>query len=115
MLNLARLLTLQIWDIASESIHHKFREHRKEVCSLAFSSDGRLVVSGSADQTAKIWNVADWKTRDYVDGSSKTLETSNKVRTVTISSDGRLVAAGDSGGVREIIIVCLDVFPIQFL
>ena len=50
-----------------------------------------------------------------MDGSSKTLETSNKVRTVTISSDGRLVAAGDSGGVREIIIVCLDVFPIQFL
>ena len=107
MLNLARLLALQIWDIASESIHCKFRGHTQEVSSLAFSSDGRFVISGSADQTARIWNVAG--------GPPKTLVTPNKVGSVAISSDGRLVAAGDSGGVREIIIVCWDVFRIQFL
>ena len=30
--------------------------HSSSVYSVAFSPDGKLVVSGSADETVKIWN-----------------------------------------------------------
>ncbi|KAI1150731.1 WD40 repeat-like protein [Nemania diffusa] len=34
-----------------------FRGHEAYICSVAFSPDGRLLVSGSNDGTARIWNV----------------------------------------------------------
>ena len=70
-----------------------FQGHTREIYSLAFSPDGRLIVSGSGDRTARIW--------DMTDGSSKILATADLpddddtwVVSVAINSDGRLVATG---------------------
>ena len=77
-----------------------FQGHTQEVYSLVFSSDGRLVVSGSGDRTMRIW--------DMTDGTSKTLTIADPpdnfdagVTSVAISSDGRLVAAGSLDTVRD--------------
>ena len=85
-------------DIAKERIRDRFEGHTWGICSLTFSSDGRFLVSGSADRTTRIWNMAD--------GSSKTLPiTGNvgaRVESVAISSDGQLIAAGSSDTVRDL-------------
>ena len=72
--------------------------HQREITSLDFSADGCLVISGSYDQTARIW--------DMSNGSSNILTIDNPdrsdiVTSVAISPDGQFVAAGsDRHGVH---------------
>ena len=95
MLNIKRLL--QIWDIAKKRIRKIFQGHTHVIYSLAFSSDGRSIVSGSGDRTTRIW--------DMTDRLSKTIATTGSaggvITCMTINSDGRLVAVGDHCGVRD--------------
>ena len=66
--------------------------HRDEINSLDYSKDGRFIVSGSEDGTARIW--------DLDTNSHRVLETQategedTAVVSVSVSHDGRLVAAG---------------------
>jgi len=70
-----------------------FDGHRRDVYSLDFSPDGRLLVSGSDDKTVRIWNM--------IDGTSKVLTINDEdstinggVTSVAISPNGQFVAAG---------------------
>ncbi|KAJ7723497.1 hypothetical protein DFH07DRAFT_759459, partial [Mycena maculata] len=48
---------IQIWDITSgKLILGPFDGHRDVVTSMAFSEDGKRLVSGSMDRTVRIWN-----------------------------------------------------------
>ncbi|GKU08434.1 unnamed protein product [Fusarium langsethiae] len=62
--------------------------HTSEVNSVVFSSDGRLIASGSNDNTIKIWNVATGKEEQTLEGHT------NLVTSVVFSSDDRLIASG---------------------
>ena len=69
-----------------------FKRHENEVNSVAFSPDGRHLVSGSDDRSVCIWNIRD--------GSSKLLPTTTDLGffvSVVFSPDGRYIAAGDLG------------------
>ena len=50
---------IQIWDIASRTILNVYDGHQQEIYSLDYSRDGRLIVSGSGDRTARIWDTKD--------------------------------------------------------
>ena len=71
-----------------------FDGHHGEVYSLDFSPDGRFIVSGSQDETARIWSM------DL--GTSKVLAINDRdsannyasVSSVAISPNGKLVASG---------------------
>jgi hypothetical protein len=64
------------------------RGHTSWVTSVAFSPDGRLLASGSDDQTLKLWDV---ETRQEV----RTLRGhTDPVWSVAFSPDGRLLASG---------------------
>ena len=82
----------QIWDIGRKRIRYTFEGHQQEIYSLDFSHDGALIVSGSGDKTARIW---DMNTRE-----SKVLPIDDDpnvdagVTSVAISPDARFVAAG---------------------
>ena len=53
------LVSFQIWEIKSRRIRSTFEGHTQEIYSLDFSRDGMLIVSGSGDRTARIWNLSD--------------------------------------------------------
>ena len=67
-----------------------FKRHRNEVNSIAFSPDGRSLVSGSNDYSVRIWNIRD--------GSSKELPVTDAglLLSVVFSPDGRYIAAGNT-------------------
>ena len=67
-----------------------FKGHKSTVNSLAFSPNGRSLISGSDDRSVRIWNIRD--------GSSKVLPlivTSSFFISVAFSPYGRYVAAGN--------------------
>ena len=66
-----------------------FKRHKHEVNSIAFSPDGRSLVSGSDDGSVRIWNIRG--------GSSKELAgTAGFLLCVVFSPDGRYIAAGNA-------------------
>ncbi|RKL13866.1 hypothetical protein BFJ70_g15820 [Fusarium oxysporum] len=62
--------------------------HTNRVSSVVFSSDGRLIASGSDDKTIKIWNMATGKEEQTLEGHT------SGVMSVVFSKDGRLIASG---------------------
>jgi WD40 repeat protein len=62
--------------------------HTNLVSSVAFSPDGRLLASGSWDQTIKLWGVASGSLVRTLTGHT------DDVNSVAFSPDGRLLASG---------------------
>jgi WD40 repeat protein len=49
--------TLEVWDSSAGERIGNFQGHFNILSAISFSSDGRLIVSGSNDETVRIWNV----------------------------------------------------------
>ncbi|KAF7360114.1 Chromatin associated protein [Mycena venus] len=88
--------SVRIWDIAKKRIRNVFSGHTQEIYSLDFSRDGRRIVSGSGDRTARIWDMESGSCIVLaVDGDGADAATGDAgVTSVAISPDGRYVAAG---------------------
>ena len=61
--------------------------HSRHVWRVAMTPDGRRAISGSADKTARVWDLRTGKLQ-------ATLEHSNVVQSVAISPDGRFALTG---------------------
>jgi WD40 repeat protein len=64
--------------------------HSNGVGSVTISPDGRTLVSGSSDDTIKIWNMATGEQIRTLSGHSK------GILSVAISPDGRTLASGST-------------------
>jgi RNA polymerase sigma factor (sigma-70 family) len=62
--------------------------HTDPVTSVAFTSDGKTLASGSHDETVRLWDVAAGKERDTLKGHSK------PVSSVAFTPDGKSLASG---------------------
>ena len=62
--------------------------HGNSVLSAAFSPDGRFVVTGSSDRTAKLWEAGTGRLVRTLEGHG------NRVRSAAFSPDGRFVVTG---------------------
>ena len=48
---------IELWELATGQLRHQFRGHLAPIRSLAFSSDGCTLVSGSEDATVLVWDL----------------------------------------------------------
>jgi WD40 repeat protein len=49
--------SIELWELATGQLRHKFRGHLAPIRLLAFSSDGCTLVTGSEDATILVWDV----------------------------------------------------------
>jgi hypothetical protein len=49
--------TVRLWDVVAGQELHCFRGHTASVTSVALSADGSRAVSGSLDQTVRVWEI----------------------------------------------------------
>jgi WD40 repeat protein len=78
--------TIRIWDAnTSVAAHPILEDYRASINSVAFSRDGLLIVSGSNDQTVRIWDVLTVTERRVMVARDAVLST-------TFSPDGRTIA-----------------------
>ncbi|KAI3571439.1 hypothetical protein IWW34DRAFT_291909 [Fusarium oxysporum f. sp. albedinis] len=70
--------------------------HTDFINSAVFSNDGKLIASGSRDNTVKIWNVATGAEERTLEGHA------NSVNSVVFSNDGKLIASGSSDNTVKI-------------
>ena len=82
------------WEIAPELSFSQYLIHNNgDVSTLALSPDGPDSLAGSADHTARLWDVA---TRHIID---PVMTHEDNVAVVAFSHDGRMFVTGDDKGV----------------
>jgi WD40 repeat protein len=88
----ARDRLLKLWELADGSLVRTFHGHEEAITSLAFSADGRRMVSGSYDETVIAWDVPAGRLVHTLRGHT------NLVTTVAITPDGRRAVSGSLDG-----------------
>ncbi|HET6891631.1 MAG TPA: hypothetical protein VFH31_11045, partial [Pyrinomonadaceae bacterium] len=81
-----------LWDVASGRELGALKGHGKGVTQVAFSRDGRLLASGSSDNTIKVWDVSARRTLATFTGHTANIES------MDFSPDSRLLASTSEDG-----------------
>jgi WD40 repeat protein/serine/threonine protein kinase len=71
-------------------IGQPLKGHKARIASIAFSSDGKRIVSGSYDQTVRLWDVASGQSINTFNGHT------NAVLSVSFSPDGKTVISSSA-------------------
>ncbi len=78
---------VRLWDFNHRRAPAALNGHKKEVWGLAFSPDGRTLVSASDDHTLKLWDVASGLEQETLKGHG------SLVTAVAYSPDGNVLAS----------------------
>jgi WD40 repeat protein len=83
--------SVKLWDLAARKERATLTGHKQPVDSLAFTRDGRTLVSGAADGTVRFWDAATGNERAAFDWQL------GSVQCLAFSPDGMTAAAGGKG------------------
>jgi WD40 repeat protein len=79
---------VKLWDIATGKPIRNLTGHTTSVVGVSFSPDGKLLASGSNDNTVKLWDTTIGKEIKTLSGHT------NWVYAVSFSPKGKLLASG---------------------
>ncbi len=77
---------VQLWDVRTGELLETLKGHEGGVTCLAFTDEGKTLVSGSYDKSVKIWDLPTGKLRATLRG--------RPVTSVALSRDGKVMAIG---------------------
>ena len=77
---------IRLLDFITGEENKKLRGHTKKVESVAFSPDGKTLVSGSRDKTIRLWDATTGKHKKTLKGHQKSIDS------IAFSPDGRMLA-----------------------
>jgi WD40 repeat protein len=77
-----------LWDAATGQAEKTFTGHMGTITSVAFSPDGKKILTGSGDKTANLWNVGTGQAEKTFKGHAAS------VSAVAFSPDGKKVLTG---------------------
>jgi WD40 repeat protein len=80
-----------LWDVKSKSQRHTLEGHDGPVTSLAFTKDGKTLVTGGEDMKVKFWDVTTGKEQASTDFPGM-------ARSLVFSPDGTKLALGGAAG-----------------
>jgi WD40 repeat protein len=83
-----------LWDVGTQKKRQTLHGHLRAVTSLAYSPDGRTLVTGSADATVRFWDAATGEEYAMLKGH-KIAEGFDGL-TVAVSPDGKYLATGSA-------------------
>src|SRR5262249_27283405 len=81
---------LELWQADGSERVATLEEHRETLTCVAFSLDGKHLVSGSYDKTLRLWSVESASCMATLEGHTDT------VRSVAFSPDGKYLVSGSS-------------------
>ena len=84
--------TAKLWDLTTSTERLELRGHDGWIWSLSYSPDGRLLTTGSSDQTTRLWDVGSGREIASYDWQA------GKVYAVAFAADGMTAAAGCESG-----------------
>jgi len=90
-----------LWNLSNQSVTRRLKGHTWYVTALAFTPDGQLLVSGSADRTIKLWDVAAGVERSTFTNYTVGLGTW-EAASLRLSRDGKMLATAAIGGGQRI-------------
>jgi eukaryotic-like serine/threonine-protein kinase len=84
--------TLRVWDADTGRLVRQVDGHTAWIGKLAFSTDGRQLVSSSTDQTIQFWDTSTWTVTKVLRGHT------DEVHGVAVSETAELVASASKNG-----------------
>ena len=84
--------TIRIWDAATGRIIRELDRHTGWVSKLAFTRDGRRLISAASDQSIRFWDTSNWTETRVLRGHI------DEVQTVAVSESAQLIASAGKDG-----------------
>src|SRR5262249_7472039 len=84
--------TIHIWDTATGELLKQIDGHAASVIDLAFTRDGRRLISAAVDQTIRFWDTSTWTETQVLRGHT------DEAWAIAISEAAQLIASTGKDG-----------------
>ena len=86
---------IQLWSLTNRQLQGTLFGHTRWISALAFSADGKTLISGSEDHTVRLWDVHTGELKCILE------EHRDDVNSVVLSPDGNTLASGSDDGTLQ--------------